>query len=211
MGFDSFGGAPQVKKFSNACTSSAAFSNSCGAASTISSTNLSAADPSFRKGKRGMFGLMTRTTITPGTLSTRTSTKLLLTRNCASPPVNDLIAPLTSSGGVTVTVSLSERSSRIGFNDLRDSTRYFDKASRLMMAFLVSAGTPLRSISMEVAVGDNDVVVAAFAGGTLACASGGDTSGGENSRDAAMKLDAAAVVNERAIDAIGISTLLCSS
>jgi hypothetical protein len=65
---------------------------------------------------------------------------------------------------------------------------------------------------MEVAVGDNDdVVVAAFAGGTLACASCGDTSGGENSRDAAMKLDAAAVVNERAIDAIGISTLLCSS
>ena len=85
----------------------------------MSSTNRNDALPSFKNGKRGMFGLIIRTTTTPGTDSNRISTYSPLTFNSASPFVNaSLIAPLISLGGVTVTVSLSDNKSNIGLNDL---------------------------------------------------------------------------------------------
>ena len=81
------------------------------------------------------------------------------------------MAFLTSLGGVTVTVSLSERSCKIGLKDLADSIRYFWSVSRFAIALRVKAGSPLRSISMEVAMGDTFVCVAALAG-SMACAGG---------------------------------------
>mmetsp|Transcript_14844 Transcript_14844/g.31706 ORF Transcript_14844/g.31706 Transcript_14844/m.31706 type:complete len:254 (+) Transcript_14844:947-1708(+) len=163
--------------------------------------------PSFRKGNRGIFGLIMRTTTTPGTLSTRISTRLSpLTTNCASPPANDLIAPLTSCGGRIVTVSLSERSRRIGSIDLADSTRYFERASRLTMAFRVKAGTPLRSMSIEVAVDEDG-------GGAdgAACASRGGSNTLEKRMEEATNADVTAVMIGRVISSRGWKRWLSSS
>lgn len=103
-------------------------------------------------------------------------------------------------------MSLSESSRRMGSIDLADSTRYFDRASRLMMAFRVRAGTPLRSMSIEVAVDE----VGGGADGA-ACASRGGSNTPEKRMEEATNADVTAVTIGRVISSRGWKRWLSSS